>query len=165
MPTKIYPIVNIPKLFVVINPITVIGQAGVLSVHPLLLSNPSDKNVLIYIPKLTHRFSLGAHPSMTLSENGRHCFSLAEMSESTVHVEFLPVSPQPAFDYTLDFTTADGHIFHRFTLTGYVTVPPVFSTLRIVETERTKIRKYMRLPVQVTSKSKISSVLMVGSDI
>ena len=35
---------------------------------------------------------------MTLSENGQYCINLAQMSESIVQIEFLPVAPQSAFD-------------------------------------------------------------------
>ena len=144
--------------------VTVIGQAGVVSGHVLRLSNPTHSDIILYVPKLSNRFKFRPHPFLSESKNGQNCFALGGLSDVQIELEFFPVMPQLDFDYVIDFVTSEGNIFHRFCLKGYITCPNSYSSVRILETERTKIKKSIQLPIPLSEQSHITSAVTLANN-
>ena len=143
--------------------VSITGQAGHISRHCLSLSNPTDSAMVVYAPKLSNRFSFQTGSrNFKLGERGQGCFELAAFSELEIELQFFPIAPQADFDYAIDFTTPEGSIFRRFCLRGYVTSPNVYQTLRVVESERVKIKRRINLPVPLSKETQIVSVVQVS---
>jgi hypothetical protein len=94
-------------------------------------------------------------------EGDGYCVSIDCLSDLSIEMDFTPVEPLFDFDSVVDFLTPEGNIFHRFCLKGYVTVPNVYSTVRITEAENTKLRKKINLPVPLTKDSIVMSSISV----